>query len=91
MITASQLVGWKNLPTAEVCWGISDFTDSQKYDFYELILVGKSIKSVVEEICNQKQINFLEVDIREVVEVYEKASQVYYNSISRLLHRGNKN
>lgn len=90
MITASQLVGWKNLPTAQVCWAISDLTDSERYDFYELILAQKSIRPFVEKLAKIKEIELSEVDIAEVLEVHEKASNVYYNSISRLLHRGAK-
>ena len=77
MITESQLIGWKTLPTAQVCWAISDLTDDKKYDFYEMIIAGKSIKNFVNKLAKKSEIDVTKIDYNEVLEVHINASKTY--------------
>ena len=86
LITESQLIGWKNLETAKICWAISDLSDIEKYDFYEMILAGKSIKKFVNILAKKNEIDISKIDYNEVLEVHLNASKTYQHWKGWLKH-----
>ena len=79
MIEDSQLRGWTNRPTAEVCWVINDYEGEVRNHFYTNLLDNPKLAvKEIKEIALRIGLKVEDVDIPQVLEVFTGGATTWH-------------